>query len=262
MAYASGKHAYGISDRSGRRYRLREMKTEWTGAKVGPDEFETKHPQLFPPRAFPDPQALRGPRPETELPEQRAIQHGYNPVGFRDIPGVTPPNNLVAQGEVGTVTITISDTGNEAVNVTGSAGASAIGSVTVNTTSANVSVNVTGIAGTGTVGAISNVISDTFAVTVANPGSGNRYYIDTVLQATLNLNEGRTYIFNWSSATSHPLRFSTTSDGTHNSGYEYTTGDVKDDSAYTTQITVAASAPTLYYYCQNHPNMGGQINTP
>ena len=74
MAYASGKHAYGISDRSGRRYRLREMKTEWTGAKVGPDEFETKHPQLFPPRAFPDPQALRGPRPESELPEQRAIQ--------------------------------------------------------------------------------------------------------------------------------------------------------------------------------------------
>jgi len=262
MAYASGKHAYGISDRSGRRYRLREMKTEWTGAKVGPDEFETKHPQLFPPRAFPDPQALRGPRPETELPEQRAIQHGYNPVGFRDIPGVTPPNNLVAQGEVGTVTITISDTGNEAVNVTGSAGASAIGSVTVNTTSANVSVNVTGIAGTGTVGAITNVISDTFAVTVSNPGSGNRYYIDTVLQATLNLNEGRTYIFNWSSATSHPLRFSTTSDGTHNSGSEYTTGVVKDDSAYTTQITVAASAPTLYYYCQNHPNMGGQINTP
>jgi len=262
MAYASGKHAYGISDRSGRRYRLREMKTEWTGAKVGPDEFETKHPQLFPPRAFPDPQALRGPRPESELPEQRAIQHGYNPVGFRDIPGLTPPNNLVAQGEVGTVTITISDTGNEAVNVTGSAGASAIGSVTVNTTSANVSVNVTGIAGTGTVGAISNVISDTFAVTVANPGSGNRYYIDTVLQATLNLNEGRTYIFNWSSATGHPLRFSTTSDGTHGGGSEYTTGVVKDDSAYTTQITVAASAPTLYYYCQYHSGMGGQINTP
>lgn len=262
MAYASGKHAYGISDRSGRRYRLREMKTEWTGAKVGPDEFETKHPQLFPPRAFPDPQALRGPRPETELPEQRAIQHGYNPVGFRDIPGVTPPNNLVAQGEVGTVTITISDTGNEAVNVTGSAGTSAIGSVTVNTTSANVSVSVTGVAGTGTVGAIPNVISDTFAVTVSNPGSGNRYYIDTVLQATLNLNEGRTYIFNWSSATGHPLRFSTTSDGTHGGGSEYTTGVVKDDSAYTTQITVAASAPTLYYYCQYHSGMGGQINTP
>jgi hypothetical protein len=238
------------------------MKTEWTGAKVGPDEFETKHPQLFPPRAFPDPQALRGPRPETELPEQRAIQHGYNPVGFQDIPGITPPNNLVAQGEVGTVTITISDTGNETVNATGSAGTSAIGSVTVNTTSANVNVSVTGLAATGSVGAISNVISDTFAVTVANPGSGNKYYIDTVLQATLNLNEGRTYIFNWSAATGHPLRFSTTSDGTHGGGSEYTTGVVKDDSAYTTQITVAASAPTLYYYCQYHSGMGGQINTP
>ena len=262
MAYASGKHAYGISDRSGRRYRLRDMKTEWTGAKVGPDEFEPKHPQLFPPRAFPDPQALRGPRPETELTEQRSIQHGYNPVGFREIPGITPANNLVAEGEVGTVTVTISDTGNENVNVTGLAGTSAVGSVTISTTSANVNVSVTGVAGTGTVGSITNVISDTFAVTVANPGSGNRYYIDTVLQPTLNLNEGSTYIFDWSAATSHPLRFSTTSDGTHNSGTEYTTGVVKDDGAYTTQITVAASAPTLYYYCQNHPNMGGQINTP
>ncbi len=131
MAYASGKHAYGISDRSGRRYRLRDMKTEWTGAKVGPDEFEPKHPQLFPPRAFPDPQALRDPRPENELTEQRSIQHGYNPVGFQDIPGITPANNLVAQGEVGTVTVTISDTGNETVNATGLAGTSAVGSVTV-----------------------------------------------------------------------------------------------------------------------------------
>ena len=262
MTYASGKHAYGISDRSGRRYRLREMRTEWTGAKVGPDEFEPTHPQLFPPRAFPDPQALRDPRPERELTEQRSIQHGYNPVGFQDIPGVTPPYNLVAEGEVGTVTVTISDTGNETVNATGSAGTSGIGSVTVNTTSANVNVSVTGLGATGSVGAISNVISDTFTVTVANPGSGNRYYIDGVLQATLTLSEGQTYVFNWSAATSHPLRFSTTSDGTHNSGSEYTTGVVKDDSAYTTQITVANSAPTLYYYCQNHPNMGGQINTP
>jgi hypothetical protein len=238
------------------------MRTEWTGAKVGPDEFEPKHPQLFPPRAFPDPQALRDPRPESELTEQRSIQHGYNPVGFQDIPGVTPANNLVAEGEVGTVTVTISDTGNETVNATGLAGTSGIGSVTVNTTSANVNVSVTGLAATGTVGSISNVISDTFTVTVANPGSGNRYYIDGVLQATLTLSEGQTYVFNWSAATSHPLRFSTTSDGTHGGGSEYTTGVVKDDSAYTTQITVANSAPTLYYYCQYHSGMGGQINTP
>ena len=212
------------------------MRKEWNGLLVGKDEWEEKHPQLEPLRVRPDPQALRNPRPEQDLTEQRDIQYGYDPVGFRDIPGITPPNNLVAQGAVGSVTIIISDTGNEIVNVTG-------------------------LAGTSSVGSISNVIADTFTVTVANPGSGNRYYIDGVLQPTLTLSEGQTYVFNWSAATSHPLRFSTTSDGTHNSGSEYTTGVVKDDSAYTTQITVAASAPTLYYYCQNHSNMGGQINT-
>ena len=106
MAYASGKNAFGISDRSGRRYRLHEMKTEWTGAKVGPDEFDPKHPQLFPPKAYPDPQALRDPRPEQDLTEQRSIQYGFDPVGFRDIEGITPPNNLTAIGSVGTVTVT------------------------------------------------------------------------------------------------------------------------------------------------------------
>lgn len=64
MAFASGKKAFGISDRSGFRYRLREMRKEWTGALVGPDEFEEKHPQLYPPRTVSDPQALRNPRPD------------------------------------------------------------------------------------------------------------------------------------------------------------------------------------------------------
>jgi len=105
MAYASGKNAWGISDRSGRRYRLREMKVEWTGAKVGPDEFEPKHPQLYPPKAYPDPQALRDPRPETQLSEQRAVQWGWNPVGFNYQPGLSPDNELVATGSVGTVVV-------------------------------------------------------------------------------------------------------------------------------------------------------------
>ena len=101
----------------------------------------------------------------------------------------------------------------------------------------------------------------TFTVTVVNVSGNNKYFIDGVQQATITLAEGGTYVFNWSAATTHPLRFSTTYDGTHNSGSEYTTGVTKDDSAYTTTILVANSAPTLYYYCQNHPNMGGQINT-
>jgi len=262
MAYASGKHAYGISDRSGRRYRLREMKTEWTGAKVGPDEFETKHPQLFPPRAFPDPQALRGPRPETELPEQRAIQHGYNPVGFQDIPGITPRNNLTALGEIGTVTITTSDSGNDDIAPSGVSSNALIGTVVINTTGdADVTVNPTGSAGTSAVGSPTVTGDTVYTVTVANPGSGNKYYIDGALQPTLSLSEGSTYTFNWSAATGHPLRFSTTSDGTHGGGSEYTTGVTINTGAYTSTITVAVGAPTLFYYCQYHSGMGGQINT-
>ena len=64
MTYASDKNAWGISDRSGFRYRLRDMKKEWTGALVGPDEYEPKHPQLYPPKVGPDPQALHEPRPD------------------------------------------------------------------------------------------------------------------------------------------------------------------------------------------------------
>ena len=130
MSFASGKNAYGISDRSGRRYRLREMRLEWTGSLVGPDEFEPKHPQLFPPKAFPDPQALRNPRPEQNLNSERAIQYGFNPVGFKDIPGISPRNNLVAEGGVGTVTVDVSGT-SDVINVTGVAATGTVGAATV-----------------------------------------------------------------------------------------------------------------------------------
>ena len=111
-------------------------------------------------------------------------------------------------------------------------------------------------------------VTRTFTVTVANPGAGNRYYIDGVLQATVNIAEKGTYRFDQSdsSNSTHPLRFSTTSDGTHNSGSEYTTGVTTNgtpgSSGAYTQITVAVGAPTLYYYCTNHSGMGGQANTP
>jgi hypothetical protein len=66
------------------------------------------------------------------LPEQRAIQHGYNPVGFRDILGITPRNNLTALGEIGTVTITTSDSGNDDITPSGVSANALIGTVTVN----------------------------------------------------------------------------------------------------------------------------------
>ena len=96
-------------------------------------------------------------------------------------------------------------------------------------------------------------------VTVQSVGGANKYFIDGVQQDTLTLHEGNTYIFNYPSA--HPFKFSTTSDGTHGGGSEYTTGVTHNSSTQVT-IVVASSAPTLYYYCASHSAMGGQANTP
>ena len=101
--------------------------------------------------------------------------------------------------------------------------------------------------------------STTYTVTVQNPGSGNKFYIGGVQQLALNLTEGNTYIFNYPSA--HPFRFSTTADGTHGGGTEYTTGVTHNSSTQVT-IVVPVGAPNLYYYCANHSGMGGTANTP
>ena len=96
-------------------------------------------------------------------------------------------------------------------------------------------------------------------VTVQSVSGSNKYFIDGVQQDTLELYEGNTYVFNYPSA--HPFKFSTTSNGTHASGSEYTTGVTHNSSTQVT-IVVAASAPTLYYYCSSHSGMGGTANTP
>ena len=67
--YASGKHALGISDRSGRAYKLRDMIKEWNGLLVGKDEYESKQPQLEPRHTKADPEALRISRPDRTEPE-------------------------------------------------------------------------------------------------------------------------------------------------------------------------------------------------
>ena len=110
-------------------------------------------------------------------------------------------------------------------------------------------------------------VTRTFTITVVSTGYGNKYFIDGVQQPTLNLAESGTYRFDVSDSTmgSHPFKFSTTNDGTHNGGSEYTTGVTTNgttgQSGAYVQIVVAASAPTLYYYCQYHNAMGGQANT-
>mgnify|MGYP003134489862 CR=1 FL=1 len=99
----------------------------------------------------------------------------------------------------------------------------------------------------------------TYTVTVVSD-SGNKYRFDGfgTSAVTLDLAEGGTYIFNYPAA--HPFRFSTTADGTHGGGTEYTTG-VTVLSSTSIQIVVAASAPNLNYYCSSHSGMGGAINT-
>ena len=65
MAFASNKNAYGISDITGFRYKLKDMKMTWNGLLVGPDQWSPKHPQLDPKPKPADPQAIRNARPET-----------------------------------------------------------------------------------------------------------------------------------------------------------------------------------------------------
>tara|TARA_Y100001937_G_scaffold31958_2_gene45729 strand:+ start:855 stop:1676 length:822 start_codon:yes stop_codon:yes gene_type:complete len=270
--YASGKYAYGISDRSGFRYRLRDMRQEWNGLLVGKDEFEEKHPQLFPIRVRPDGQALRKARPEITLDQERIIQYGFNPVGFSDPLNLFDINNLVANGLVGSVTIggdatsidTETDTDTDAdslptATLTGFGIAASVGTVTIST---------------------SSELAATYTVTVVggNPsnhpyynfGSSNKFAINgstATADVNLSLNEGSTYRFDQSDSSNigHPLRFSTTANGTHGGGSEYTTGVTTNGTpgyagAYT-QIEIASGAPTLYYYCTNHSGMGAQINT-
>ena len=109
----------------------------------------------------------------------------------------------------------------------------------------------------------------TYVVTVVDSG-GNKYRFNggSSNAETLELTEGTIYLFSQQNASNagHPLRFSTTSNGTHNSGTEYTTGvttfGTPGQAGSYTRIQVATGAPTLYYYCSVHSGMGGQANTP
>ena len=122
----------------------------------------------------------------------------------------------------------------------------------------------------------------TYRVVVVSD-SGNKYRFRnsgntaTFAQSavTLDLQEGGTYTFDASdsSVSSHPFVIGTSANSNeYSTGVTYKLdGVTKTYSQYTSGfaaattrqliITVAASAPTLYYWCSVHSGMGGQINT-
>ena len=128
----------------------------------------------------------------------------------------------------------------------------------------------------GAINMVSGPTSTTFAVTVSSSYGSNYFFIAG--SRSLSLVRGKTYTFNNSAYTNHPLYFAISSDGTiYTSGVS---GNVYNGSQYTSGWTTTPSsnynpgnsfavstfaapnnAPnTLYYYCGNHSGMGGVIN--
>jgi len=230
MAFASGKKALAICDRCGFRYRLHQLKKEWNGLKTCPSCFEEKHPQLEPHTSPSDPQAIFEPRPDTD----KEVGQGFV---------ISNNDNIISR------------------SIAGFRVDSALGDVTVGGVSSSTP------APSPTPAPTPAPSITTYTVTVASYYGSNYFYINGSRQATLDLTEGSTYRFDQSDSSNsgHPLRFSTTSNGTHGGGSEYTTGvttsGTPGSSGAYTQIEVASGAPTLYYYCTNHSGMGGTINT-
>ena len=267
--YAQGRKALGICDRCGFTFKLKELRYETenkvrNGLRVCPECFDPDHPQFDVNRVSTiDPQALYDARVDTGE-EASARLFAFDPVGG----GITALGSrtvgLDMRGELGEITLsgvtsaspTPSPTPaptpaptpspSNIATPTATTGTTSLGSVTVSTPAASYT---------------------TYTITVANYYGSNYFYVNGSRAVTLNLVEGQSYRFDQSDSSNsgHPLRFSTTSDGTHGGGSEYTTGVTTNgtpgSSGAYTQIDIASGAPTLYYYCTNHSGMGGQINT-
>tara|TARA_R110002050_G_scaffold218978_3_gene354917 strand:+ start:2578 stop:4299 length:1722 start_codon:yes stop_codon:yes gene_type:complete len=93
------------------------------------------------------------------------------------------------------------------------------------------------------------LFSQTIGPNVFNvTGSGSR--------ATIYLTRNTTYTFNNSESGSHPLQFSTATDG---GGTVLSTGFTGLGTNTTTWDTTSYSGEDYYYSCENHNNMGGNI---
>ena len=90
----------------------------------------------------------------------------------------------------------------------------------------------------------------------------NKYSIGCVQQKILTLQVGKTYDFPY--PLEHPLRFSAIPDGTHNYSSTYIEEilqtHITQTSATQISFTVTKDMPKkIYYYCDNHADMGSTI---
>lgn len=105
----------------------------------------------------------------------------------------------------------------------------------------------------------------TYTVTVSDPGSGNKYYLNGGLTPNIILTEGNTYYFDQSDSSNggYPFRVSATQDGVHTQGgvayeigvrYQGTPGDGQPGTGL--YLQVQPDAPNLFYYCSLYSGYG------
>ncbi len=102
-----------------------------------------------------------------------------------------------------------------------------------------------------------------YTVTVANSGSGNKFYIDGVEAAALTLVRGLTYVFDVSDSSNggHPFRFRDASDNLLSTGVTVS-GTAGASGATVTYVVPTYGTQPAKYYCTAHGNgMGNTVTT-
>lgn len=125
--FAVGKNSYAISDRSGLRYRYKDMRREWNGLLVGKDEYEPKHPQLEPYSRVSDAIGLKDARPDRDENKNATIT--FPIFSLSEVQFLNSPMNTGRLGQV-----TVEATENVSLTLTGEEITSSLGSVVVVTT--------------------------------------------------------------------------------------------------------------------------------
>jgi len=138
---ATGKFSYGICDYCGQRFRHLDLRKNWKGFMVCPDDYEPKEPQIEPLNFRGDAIAISDPRPDrTEpvivfvgTPADSAFQSIGTADGGTNMQPFPLQRAVEGVGEIGTVTLTTSATGNLTLTSPSVSATGSVGSVSVST---------------------------------------------------------------------------------------------------------------------------------